>query len=245
MKITQWMTCFYMATLCATADASPGPATPTTGHGPWTGSAELGGVVTTGNSRTSSLDARFKLGYASGPWTSTAQLQALRATSQGTTTAQRTAGELGTHYLLNQADYLFANLRDTRDQFSGYDYQATTSLGIGRQLWHTQAIDLSAEIGPGFRQARPAGGQTQRNAVVRARAKFTYRFASHAQFEQSLTTIAGSNNTELDAKTSLSTAISGALALKLSYTVLHNTQVPLGQKKTDTYTAVNLVYSFE
>lgn len=221
------------------ANAGPKPA-----GGPWSGSAELGGVATTGNSRTSSLDGKFTLGYADGPWSSHLHLEVLRASASGTTTANRLFGELNTRRTLDDRDYVFGNLRGTHDTFSGYRYQASAAVGLGRELLHTQAMDLRAEIGPGYRLSELDGGPTQRNPIVRAHGAFVYRFTSKAHFDQTLTAIAGSDNTELESVTALTTAITGALALKLSYTVLHNTTVPLGRRKTDTYTAINLVYSF-
>ncbi|MDE2119848.1 MAG: DUF481 domain-containing protein [Betaproteobacteria bacterium] len=231
------------AALCGSAAAAES-ATSNPPNGPWTGSAELGGVATTGNSRTSSLDGKFTLGYASGPWSSDLHLEVLRASAAGTTTANRLFGELNTRRTLDGRDYVFGDLRGTHDTFSGYRYQSSAAVGLGRELLHTPAVDLRAELGPGYRLAQVDGGPTQRNAVVRAHGAFVYRFTSKAHFDQSLTAIAGSDNTEIDSVTALTTAITGALALKLSYTVLHNTTVPLGRKKTDTYTAINLVYSF-
>ncbi len=232
------VTLFAAATLCGPAFAAAPAASP------WSGSAELGGVATTGNSRTSSVDGKFKLGYASGPWTSTVDLEVLRASSAGSTTANRQSGQWNTRRALDADDYVFGNLRASHDSFSGYRYQASAALGLGRELIHTSSVQLRAEIGPGYRQAEPEGGVVQRNAIVNAQGDFTYRFTSKAHFDQTLTAIAGSNNTQLESVSALTTSITGALALKLSYTVLHNTRVPLGREKTDTYTAINLVYSF-
>lgn len=234
--------CCPAAAYAATVDASSPDAVT---HGPWTGSAAFGGVATSGNSKTSSVDAKLKLGYANGPWIDTARLETLHASDAGVTTANRTFGELDSKYALNPSAYLFANLRGSHDQFSGYRYQTSASFGIGRRLLHTEHMDISAEAGPGYRQARSIGGQTEKDAIARLHGKFAYRFTDKSHFDQTFTAIAGRSNTELDAVSSLTTAITGALALKLSYTVLRNTQVPVGLKKTDTFTSVNLVYSFD
>ncbi len=233
--------------LCAAAIAC-GPAFAAGGTAPassaWKGSAQLGGVATTGNSRTSSVDGHFRLGYASGPWTSNLHLEVLHASAAGSTTADRVYGELHTRHELGSNSYLFGVLRATHDPFSGYRYQASVAAGLGRMLLHSRDMELRAEIGPGYREAQIEGGPTQRDAIVRVHGVFTYRFTSKAHFDQALTAIAGSENTELQSVTSLTTAITGALALKLSYTVLHNTTVALGRSGTDTFTSVNLVYSF-
>lgn len=229
------------ALLCTPAFAA---ANATSSKGPWSGSAAFGGVVTTGNSQTSSLDGKFSLGYASGPWDTDLHIEVLHASDSNTTTANRQFGEINTRRTLNATTYAFGNVSATHDTFSGYRYQTSAAAGLGRKLIHTKSIDLSAEIGPGVRQSQIDGGDVQRNAIARARGKFVYRFTDKAHFDQTVTAIAGGNNTELDSVTSLTTDISGALALKVSYTVMHNTKVPLGRKKTDTYTSINLVYAF-
>lgn len=228
---------FLCGPTCAFGAVKPGSS-------PWSGSAELGGVATTGNSSTSSLDGKFRLGYASGPWTTELHLGVLHASAAGTTTANRLFGDLGTRHTLGPDAYVSGNLRGTHDSFSGYRYQTSAALGLGRQLIHTRSTDLRAEIGPGYRQAQVDGGPTERDAIVRLHGVFSYRFTSKAHFDQTLTTIAGTDDTELESVTALTTAITGALALKLSYTLLHNTIVPPGSKKTDTFTSVNLVYAF-
>lgn len=242
----QWVVCFAAALCCPAFAADPAGAPPsgTADHGPWTGSAELGGVATTGNTETSSLDAKFKLNYARGPWTDTARLGTLHVSSLGTTTANRTFGSLDSKYALAPSDFVFANLRGTHDQFSGYSYQASASLGIGRLLAHTRRVILSTEIGAGYRQSRLIGGPTGKEPILRLHGKFQYRFSRRAHFSQKLTAIAGSQNTELEVVSGLTTSITGALALKVSYTVLHNSKVSAGLKKTDTFTSINLVDHF-
>lgn len=54
----------------------------------------------------------------------------------------------------------------------------------------------------------------------------------------------GSDTTITRAVTALQADIVGNLAMKLSYTVEHTSQVPVGVEKTDTETAASLVYSF-
>jgi len=210
----------------------------------WTGSAEFGAAMTTGNSDTSSINGKLKIGHQAGPWSNHFRLEAFRSTEDGDETANRVLAEHETDFELNERDYLFGVLRSTRDEFSGYDYQASAAAGYGRKLWIADHGHWDAEIGPGVRVAETSDGERDTNAILRANTSFAYAVSDTARFEQDVTVLAGSDNTEIESVTGLSASITDTLAMKLSYTVAHNTDVPADTEKTDTYTSINLVYDF-
>lgn len=212
----------------------------------WTGSTELGVSATTGNSRNTSINAKFKLGYAQGPWSHSLRLETLQASENGSSTANRTLGELKSQYDLDGRNYLYGTARGLRDAFSGYTYQASVSAGYGRRLWVSDKGHLAVEAGPGYRRAKVVdSGEVQDNLVGRVHGDFEYRFSKTAKFNQEITVIGGRDNTETESVTSVSASLTDTLAMKLSYTVQYNSQVPAATKKTDTFTSVNLVYNFE
>ena len=210
----------------------------------WSGSAELGASLSTGNSQTSSLNGQLKLKYESGPWSHRFKLSTLQAREDGNATANRTVGELSTRYAYDERNYAFDSLRASHDAFSGYSYQASVAAGLGRKFWVSERGELTAELGPGYRRSKIKNGQTENNLIGRANAHLTYKISDTAKFEQSLTMLAGSANTELESETGLSVNVTKTVALKVAYTVQHNSHVPAGTKKTDTFTSVNLVYAF-
>lgn len=210
----------------------------------WSGSAELGASITTGNSRTSSINGKLKLKYKSGPWSHHLKLSTLQASEDGNSTANRTIGELSTHYDFSPRNYAFDTLRASHDAFSGYSYQATVAAGLGHKLWVSDRGELSVEAGPGYRRSKLKDGPAENNLIGLAKGNFSYKISDTAKFEQSLMVLGGSANTELESESGLSVNLTKTMALKVAYTVQHNTDVAVGKKKTDTFTSVNLVYAF-
>lgn len=219
-------------------------ASATSTSGSWRGSAEMGASITTGNSRTSSVDGQLKLKYMTGPWTQYFKLGTLQARQNGNSTANRTIGEFTSHYQIDNRNYVFGTARASHDAFSGYDYQASVSGGLGRILWDTKAGKLAVEAGPGYRRAKVTGGPVESSAIARLHADFRYKVTDSSRFTQTLSIEAGSDNTEMNAETGFSVAVTKTIAMKLAYTVQHNTHVPIGTQKTDTFTSINLVYAF-
>ncbi|MGM0690950.1 MAG: DUF481 domain-containing protein [Pseudomonadota bacterium] len=224
---------------------SPAIAQGETTDGPWTGSAELGASISTGNTESSTVNGKLSLGYLTGPWTYRFRLETIQSSEDGEDTANRTLGEFESNYALTERDYLFGVLRGTHDEFSGYKYQTSVAAGYGRKIWISERGSWDAEIGPGVRIAETEDGERETNAIARVSSGFDYRISDFAQFNQDVTVLAGQDNTEIESVTGLSTSLTETLAMKLAYTVQHNTDVPAGTEKTDTYTSVNLVYNFD
>lgn len=224
---------------------SPAIAQDETADGPWTSSAELGASMSTGNTESSTINGKFKLGYLTGPWIHSLRLETIQSSEDGEDTANRTLGEFESNYALTERDYLFGVLRGTHDEFSGYKYQTSVASGYGRKIWISERGSWDAEIGPGVRIAETEDGERETNVIARVSSSFDYRISDFAEFNQDVTVLAGQDNTEIESVTGLSTSLTETLAMKLAYTVQHNTDVPAGTEKTDTYTSVNLVYNFD
>jgi putative salt-induced outer membrane protein len=221
--------------------ADPMPSNPTA----WTASAELGASMATGNSQNTNVNAKLKIKYHHEPWTNRLRLETLQASENGSSTANRTLADFESHYSLNERNYVFGSTRASRDTFSGYNYQMNAAGGLGHRFWLSDRGSFTLELGPGFRRSQQQAGETHNNLIARTNGDFVYRFSELGKFEQELTVLAGRNNTELESVTSLSASMTKKLAMKLSYTILHNSQVPANKKRTDTFTSVNLVYQFE
>ncbi len=215
------------------------------GNDMWSGSTEFGASVTTGNTDSSTINGKFKVGYQDESWKHGFRLEALQASEDGEDTANRVLGEFESNYALTDRDYLFGVLRGNHDEFSGYDYQASAATGYGRKLWLSDKGFWDAEIGPGVRVSKTDDGQQETHVITRAASGFEYQFSDSAKFNQDVTVLAGENNTEIESISGVTSSLTETLAMKLSYTVQHNTDVPAGTEKTDTYTSVNVVYNFD
>jgi putative salt-induced outer membrane protein len=103
---------------------------------------------------------------------------------------------------------------------------------------------LSAEIGAGYRDADLSDGSTEDGTILRGGLDYTWTFTEKTGFDQYIGIESGSDNTYVESVSALRASLVGDFAMVLSYTVRHNTDVPLGSEKTDKLTAISIEYAF-
>jgi putative salt-induced outer membrane protein len=210
----------------------------------WSGHADLGYSATGGNTDSQSLNAEFGLAYTEGSWQHKAQLEALRSSQDGDAEAERYQFGAKTEYSLNSLSYLFGSLDYEHDAFGGIRARTTAATGYGRRLLNTDQHKLSIEAGPGLRQLRRQDGEREREAIARAALDYLWQLSPTSVLSQALLLETGQADTYTESVSALKLKIAGNLAAKLSYTVKHHSDVPVGLEKTDTYTLVALSYEF-
>lgn len=211
---------------------------------PWSGKATLGYLATSGNTENSTLNTGVEVSFATGAWEHFANAAAIHAKENESTTAEAYALGWKTERNLSDTDFLFGRVNWRKDRFSGYDSQFSQTVGYGRRLLKTDKHVLNVEVGVGARQSKLLSGITENETIFRGGAYYKWQLSETAEFRQDLTTEAGSDNTYAESVTALSAKLLGDLALVASYTIKHNTDVPVLIEKTDTYTALSLEYSF-
>jgi putative salt-induced outer membrane protein YdiY len=219
---------------------------------PFSGSGEVGLLMTTGDSETDSVNGKAGLKYEHERLFGEINLAALyssekveeNGTKEDRVSAEKYnyAAKIG--YKFTTADYAFVSGDYEDDRFSGYDFRTTYSAGYGRKLINTDTAKLDIEIGPGYRYDKLEGGETEDEAILRGYAMFNYKFSDAVSFQQDVTVITGSDNTNTKSVTALKSQIIGALSMKATFTVDHDSHVPADKEKTNTETALTLVYDF-
>jgi putative salt-induced outer membrane protein len=218
----------------------------------FTGSGEAGLLMTSGNSETDSVNANASLKYEKGHLLGEVNLAALYSSEntevdgikEDKVSAEKYNYSAKIGYKFSEANYVFINGDYEDDRFSGYDYKTTYSAGYGRKLIATDTAKLDIEVGPGYRYDVLEGGETEDEAILRGYAMFNYKFSESVSFQQDITVVTGSDNTNTKSVSALKSRIVGALAMKVSFKVDNNTDVPDDKDKTDTETALTLVYDF-
>ncbi len=221
-----------------------GPVAAAQQQGPWSGKAGLGYLATSGNSENSSLNAVFKLSYDLESWHHQFSAQAIGNVTNEVTTAERYQAGFKSKYDFTQHDYIFGLVSWEKDRFSGYREQTSEAIGYGRRLLNSETQVLNVEIGIGAKQADLSDGTRETGMIGRAGADYLWRFSESAEFSQLLAIENSSDNTYIESVTAVSAKLLESLTLGISYTIKNNSDVPVGQEKTDTYTAVNLEYVF-
>ncbi|MEM6511777.1 MAG: DUF481 domain-containing protein [Pseudomonadota bacterium] len=211
---------------------------------PWSGKATLGFLSTSGNTENSTLNSGFEVGYTTGDWLHELKALAVNASENNDTTAE--AYELGwkSEWSIAENQFLFGRLQWRKDRFSGFDTQFSQSVGYGRRLIDSEIHKLNVEGGAGARQSDLADGSTENEFILRLGSDYSWQISETSKFEQSLSAESGSENTYLESVSSVSASLVGNLALVFSYTVKHNTDVPVDRENTDTFTAISLEYQF-
>ena len=242
-----------VATFTALADAPPPP--PVQG---WSGKGEAGYVMSRGNSNTDSANAKLDLADVVGDWKQSFHLEGLYGRSDEITSAERWAALVQSDYQFTPRAFSFGALHFLQDEFSGFQYQASITTGIGYKFLVTDSDKFTAQVGVGYRRLRTevltlntAGsviartpGESSGNAIGTAGFDFAHIFNASTKITDKFLVESGSGNTSLENDLALVVSMSKKLALSAGFTFQDNTEPPPGLKKTNTLTTLNLVYAF-
>ena len=231
---------------------------------------ELGIISTSGNTETNSLKGKmqikqnlekFRNNFIANAFYKEDQVET-EENDETVITNQVTAEK---YFFSAQSDYklnkkhrgLFIYGSYEQDEFSGYEYQATVSLGYSDRLFNFDRSHLDYSVGPGisFRETEDTiddngvliEGEETQSAVVRIALEYLYQISDNAKFTQSLASevsVDQEENTKTKSETALTANITSGFALKASFIVDQNTHVPEDKKHADTQTALTFVYSF-
>ena len=213
-------------------------------EGPWSGKASLGYLSTSGNTDTTTYNTAFEVTYTKNKWSHTASGSANGNEESDLHIAE--AYQLGwkTDYNFTEHDYVFGLVNWRKDRFAGVTEQLTESIGYGRRLIDTPVHSLNAEIGAGYRDADLSDGSSESGSILRGGLDYNWTFTEKSGFEQYVSVESGSDNTYIESISALRASLLGDFAIVLSYTVRHNTDVPVGSEKTDKLTAISIELAF-
>jgi len=210
----------------------------------WSGEVELGFVKTGGNTDTQALNGKGKIKQETQKWRNSAAAEAVNIADSGTTTAERYVLSGSTKHKYTARAYAFASAGYENDRFSGFEYQSTEAVGLGYRLLTGPVVILDLEGGPGARQTKENQGDSSNELIAQLGGELDWNVSETAVFNQTLTSEIGDKFTRVKSVSSIKTQVIGRLAMKASLTVRHNSSVPVASKKTDTETALTVVYQF-
>lgn len=224
----------------------------------WSGQGQAGYVMSRGNSDTDAANAKLDLNLLRNDWQHNLLFEGLFGRSAGITSAERWDVRLQSSYTFNTDWFAFGALTYQDDRFSGFQYQASGSGGIGYKFLNSDTTKLSAQVGVGYRTLRPEllikddrGAVVERvpqesdsEVVGTAAIDFSHQFNASTRVIDKLVAESGSSNTSVKNDLALEVKMSKKLSLAAGISILENTKPPAGLKQTDTITTLNLVYAF-
>jgi len=230
---------------------------------PITASAELGLLFKTGNTRSTDIKTGIDVKYEKDLWRSTFAFDLITKKTEKTddagvetfdTTDQKWTIESKTNYTLDTTskNYIYGDIAYEDNRFSGFENQSSISAGWGREWYKTESASLFADIGPGYKrdviaETSDMASETQSSFIIQAQALYLKKINEHVEFKQTLSAKyapKSGENSKYKSESSITTKLIETLALKFSVIIDHNTEVEEGTERTDTQTAMTLVYSF-
>ena len=216
------------------------------------GEAELGILLTSGNTEETKVNGRLALKHETTMWRNTGEFSSRYTEADEETTAEEYQAALESDYKFDEQQYWFVRGSWEDDRFSGYDFESTLSTGYGNRVWQVgerSFLDLSGGLGYRYNKLEEVnddGDDAEKEAIARLAAHFDYALSDTALFRQKLSTEIGldENNTISQSETSLQTSIVGSLSMKAAFRVKHVSDAPAGTDKTDTETSLSLLYGF-
>jgi putative salt-induced outer membrane protein len=227
---------------------------------PWKVDVDLGIINTSGNTETTSVQAKIDAKQTLNRWENQYILSGLYKKDQVTdangvksdeTTAEKYFVSGKTAYLLGvEKSYIYGYASHTHDEFGAYHRYTTVSLGYGDWIISGPTLTWFAEAGPGYQRGEkplntvPVTYSIEEGVIFRGASELIWKFSPTAEFKQLLSVEAGEDNTRTISETSVAASITTAMKMKVGINVASDSQVAADKKHTDTTTFVNLVYSF-
>ncbi len=220
----------------------------------WNTSAELGAIMTSGNtvgtSVTGKIDAKQELNDWSNHYIVSGYFKEDENTREdGSKVRERSAERYSlsakaAYKLMEEGEKMFVLASHVDDKFGAYTRYSTLGVGHGSRWYTSSDKTIDVEIGPGYFTGVRPDGEGEHGLTVRGAAAMKWKISDSAVLTQTMSVERGTSNMHSAAETALSTKINGTMQMKAAFVARNDTVVPEDKKNTDTQTSVTLVYSF-
>ncbi len=210
----------------------------------WAGSFSLGAIFTSGNTATRHLNGGLKQKLKDERWSHELEASLLRHDTPEKVTAERYLLNYKMAYRYRPRMEIFVDFRGLQNRFAGYDYQLYETIGYRLTLVDKPKDTFKVEAGFGLTQTQKKDADKQSTTVLRLEYEYTHLFENKNKFSTDLLALAAEDNTHFHSETKVKAPLFWNIAIEFSLKFNHNTIVPDNKKKTDTTTAIGLVYDY-
>lgn len=210
----------------------------------WSGKAELGAFLTTGNAHTSGINAALHLQREGLAWRQKFTAIVDHEESLGVTTRAHYLAAYEPNYKLDDRSYVYGQAQYESDRTLGYDNRASASVGAGYSAVKTPAVQLNLELGPAYRRTGFTDGSQQNSFAARGSVDLKWKLLGGLSITEATAAYVERYNSTVSSNTALNAKLIGPLSAQLSYNVQYESMPPAGSVTTDTTSRASLVYSF-
>lgn len=209
--------------------------------------ADFGYVQTTGNSEVTTISGTDKLVRRAGPWSFTQEAGAVWGETEGVESAGRYGFGLRVDRGFNERLSAYGLASWRRNTFAGISRQFDEGVGLAWHAVTAKPHTLDLEAGAGLNQRRTTLKQEDSFGTARGGALYAYDFAEKSRFEARgayLVNLEDSEDSEGNARMSVTAPLAGSLALKVSYDLNYRNKPQPGLEKLDTTIGVGVQATF-
>lgn len=210
----------------------------------WTGRAEIGGFITTGNSDTAGVTGILDLTREGLEWRHKLRGQADFQRSLGITTREHYLAAYEPNWKVDNRRYVYGALQFESDRFLGYTDRYSASAGAGYSAVQTSALTLNLELGPAYRYTQFTDTTVESSIAARGNVDLDWKLTSGLTLRQDASAYLQRYNSTVSSTTAMAAKLIGPLSAQISYTLQYESQPPIGRVSTDTTSRASLVYTF-
>lgn len=210
----------------------------------WSGRAEIGGFISTGNSPSEGVSASLALTRDGLNWRHKLKFQADYQRSLGVTSREHYLAAWEPNWKLGERAYVYGAAQYESDRFLGFTSRYSVSTGAGYSALKTERAKLDVELGPAYRATYFTDGGDERSIAARGSVDFAWKFAKGLQLTQNAAAYVERYNSTVTGTTALNAKVLGPLSAQFSYNVQYESMPPDGRATTDTISRAGLSYAF-
>jgi putative salt-induced outer membrane protein len=210
----------------------------------WSGRAELGGYISTGNSESEGVSASLALTRDGLNWRQKFKAQLDYQRSQGVTSREHYLAAWEPNWKVDDRSYVYGSAQFESDRFLGYTTRYSVSTGAGYSALKGDRLKLDLELGPAYRATSFTDGDTERSIAARGSLDFAWKLSKGIQVTQNASAYVERYNSTVTGTTALNAKVLGPLSAQLSYNVQYESMPPEGRVTTDQISRAGLVYAF-
>lgn len=210
----------------------------------WDGRAEVGGFLTTGNTRNTGLSAKLDLTREGLQWRHKVYANADYQESFDIVSRERYAVGYEPNYKFDDRLYAYGALLYESDRFLGYYDRYSASAGIGYGLIRERNMSLDLTIGPALRRTNYVSSELENSVGGRGSIDFDWNIASGLKLTQDASAYIHTVNSTVNATTGVEAKLFGPLSARLSYNLVYESEPQGDRTSFDTISRAALVYDF-
>lgn len=210
----------------------------------WTGQGELGAFRATGNAENTGVTAGIALTREGINWRHKLSGRADYQEANGITTREQFVAAYEPNLKISDRLFAYALAQYERDRFQGFSARYSASGGLGYDIIVEDNVTLTAKAGPAWRRTELVGGGNMSNIAGLAALDFDWKIADTITLTQNASAFVQSGSSTFVSDSGLQAKLASDFSVRLSYTLEHDTDPPLGAVRTDTLSRITLIYDF-